>query len=314
MPLPLYDAIAQTAREEHIRFVGHIRHEVSVAHAIESGQFTFEHFKGFYLDRALTMSPENWLDEVKGADVWIAPTLTNRRGGMTVEETRAFMATLDAQLVSARARAGWPDEMIGHDADASRKVWSLSQVIFKELLPVTSRFIAGTDSGGGYPNSIRGFALHDELETMESLGMPVIDVLRTATSNAAIALGDSASFGSIEPGKRADLLLLDKNPLLTSRNLRDPRGVMVRGIWLDRARLAGIRRGIDSIYATAGADKTLDHPSSAQIDGLVSGMQALGVKGWIFNDHRIGELAEMLRAANREADAAAIVKLATSPR
>ena len=313
MPLPLYDALAQTAGEEHIRLIGHIPHEVLVAHAIESGQYTFEHFKGFYLDRNLTMSPEDWLDAVKGADVWIAPTLTNRRGGMTVEETRAFVATPAAQLVSLRARAGWPDEVTGHDADASRQVWVLSQVIFKELLPVTSRFIAGTDSGGGYPNSIRGFALHDELETMESLGMPVIDVLRAATSNAAIALGDSASFGSIELGKRADLVLLDKNPLLTSRNLRDPRGVMVRGIWLDRARLDNIRREIVSIYATAGADKTLDQPSPAQLDGLVAGMQALGVKGWIFNDHRLGELAEMLRKVNRDADAAAIAKLATSP-
>ncbi|HEX3111168.1 MAG TPA: amidohydrolase family protein, partial [Thermoanaerobaculia bacterium] len=268
-----------------------------------------EHFKGFYLDRTLTMSPEDWLDEVKGADVWIAPTLTNRRGGMTVEESRAFAASPDAQLVSARARAGWPDEMTGHDAQSSRRVWTLSQDIFRKLLPVTKRFIAGTDSGGGYPNSIRGFALHDELETMESLGMPVAEALRTATTNAAIALGDPASFGSIEVGKRADLLLLDKNPLLTTRNLRDPRGVMVRGIWLDHAKLAQIRQSIVSIYAKAGADKTLDQPSPAQIGALVAGMQALGAKGWIFNDHRLDELAGMLRAVNRESDAAAIEKL-----
>jgi imidazolonepropionase-like amidohydrolase len=308
MPLPLYEAIAQTAREEHIRFVGHIPHEVSVKHAIEEGQYTFEHFKGFYLDRTLTMSPEDWLDEVKGADVWIAPTLTNRRGGMTVEETRAFMATPDAQLMSPRARATWPDEVTGHDADASRTVWTLSQEIVKKLLPVTQRFIAGTDSGGGYPNSIRGFALHDELETMESLGMPVAEVLRTATVNAAIALGDAASFGSIEVGKRADLLLLDKNPLLTARNLRDPRGVMVRGMWLDHARLAHVRAAIVAIYAKAGADKTLDHPSAAQIDSLLSGMRALSAKGWIFNDHHLEELAGMLRAINRSGEADGIAK------
>ena len=309
MPLPLYDAIAQTAREEHIRFVGHIPHEVSVKHAIEEGQFTFEHFKGLYLDRTLTMSPEDWLGEIKGADVWIAPTLTNRRGGMTVEETRAFAASPDAQLISGRARAGWPDAMKEHDAESSRTVWTLSQEIFKKLLPVTSRFIAGTDSGGGYPNSIRGFALHDELETMESLGMPAGEALRTATTNAAIALGDPASFGSIEVGKRADLLLLDKDPLLTTRNLRDPRAVMVRGIWLDHAKLARIRQSIVSIYAKAGADKTLDHPSPAQIDTLVAGMRALGGRGWIFNDHQLEELAGMLRAAGRNADAEAIATL-----
>lgn len=309
MPLPLYDAIAETAREEHIRLVGHIPHQVSVKHAIEAGQYTFEHLKGFYLDTTLTMSPEDWLDEIKGADVWIAPTLTNRRGGSSVEETKAFIATPEAQLVSARARAGWPDEVTGHDAESVRKIWVLSQNIFRQLLPVTDRFIAGTDSGGGYPNSIRGFALHDELETMESLGMPVAEVLRTATTNAAIALGDASSFGSIEVGMRADLVLLDKNPLLTTRNLRDPRGVMVRGIWLDHAKLGRIRQSIVSIYAKLGADKTLDHPSPAQIDSLVAGMKALGGKGWIFNEHRIEELAGMLRAVKREADADAMTTL-----
>src|SRR5947209_6803236 len=98
--------------------------------------------------------------------------------------------TSSRSTTSCRARAGWPDAMKEHDAESSRTVWTLSQEIFKKLLPVTSRFIAGTDSGGGYPNSIRGFALHDELETMESLGMPAGEALRTATTNAAIALGE----------------------------------------------------------------------------------------------------------------------------
>jgi hypothetical protein len=261
------------------------------------------------------MSPEDWADAVKGADVWNAPTLTNRRGGMTVEETRRFIETPPAQLISARARATWPAQMTEHDAEACRKVWQLSQVIFKRLLPVTRRFIAGTDSGGGYPNSVRGFALHDELETMESLGMPTIDALRATTVNASIALGDEASFGSIELGKRADLVLLDKNPLLTVRNLRDPRGVMVRGIWLDHQKLASIRRELVAIYAAAGADKTLDDPSPAQIESLVAGMEALGAQGWIFNDHRLEELAGMLRVKGRNEDADRVTALfSTKPR
>jgi imidazolonepropionase-like amidohydrolase len=310
MPQALYDAIAQTAREEHIRLVGHIPHQVLVQHAVEAGQFTFEHFKGFYLDTNLTMSPENWLEAIKDADVWIAPTLTNRRGGMSVEETRAFMKTPDAQLVSARARAEWPDQMNEHDAQSCRRVWTLSQDIFRQLLPVTRRFIAGTDSGGGYANSIRGFALHDELETMESLGLPPLDALRATSVNASIALGDPNSFGTIEPGKRADLLLLDKNPLLTVRNLRDPRGVMVRGIWLDAAKLGAIRKEIAAIYAAAGADKTLDNPSAAQLEVLVAGMQSLGAQRWIFNDHHLEQLAAMLRDKSRPADADKIVALA----
>lgn len=314
LPLPLYDVIAATAREEHIPLVGHVPTAVTVAHAIESKQYTLEHFKGFYLDSNLTMSTEDWLNAVKGADLWICPTLTNRRSGSTVEEAEQLAASPAGQLVSARVRARWPAAMAGHDADASRTVWALSQPIFKQLLPVTSRFIAGTDSGGGYPGSIRGFALHDELETFESLGMPTIDALRATTVNAAAALGDAGSFGSIELGQRADLLLLDQNPLLTVRNLRDPRGVMVRGIWLDAATLASIRESVRTIYATAGADPTLDNPSPAQIDALVAEMEALGAKGWIFNDHQLEELAGMLREKGRPADADRMVALSTASR
>ncbi len=93
---------------------------------------------------------------------------------------------------------------------------------------------------------------------------------------------------------------------------RDPRGVMVRGIWLDAATLASIRESVQTIYRTAGADTTLDNPSSAQIDALVAGMEALGAKGWIFNDHQLEVLAEMLREKGRPADADRVVALSAT--
>ena len=309
MPVPIYDAVIATANEEHIRVIGHIPHEISVKHAVESGQFTLEHFKGFYLDTTLEMSTEDWLSAVKGADVWITPTLTNRRSGMSDAETRSFMQSDDAQYVSRRVRDRWP-EKITENGPSSAVIWTRSQPIFKQLLSVTDRFLAGTDSGGGYPNSIPGFALYDELETFESLGMPTAQVLRTATVNASIGLGDERSFGTIETGKRADLLLLDRNPLETVRNLRNPAGVMVRGIWLDRKALVKMGEEVRAIYARSGSDDSLDHPSAAQITRLVREMEALKQAGWIFRDPQLVELAKLMRSAAREADARRVEALA----
>ena len=133
--------------------------------------------------------------------------------------------------------------------------------------------------------------------------MPTSVVLRTATVNASIALCDPGSFGAVEVGKRADLLLLDRDPLLTARNLRDPRGVMVRGIWLDHSKLKSIRRELRAIYHRAGADGSLDHPSSRQVNDLLAGMAALARDSWTFNDHQLGELAGMLRDEKRDSDA-----------
>jgi imidazolonepropionase-like amidohydrolase len=132
---------------------------------------------------------------------------------MSVEETRAFMNTPMAQLVSLRRRSRWP-EGVQEEGASSAKIWALAPGIFQRLRAVTDRFIAGTDSGGGYPNSVSGFALLDELETFESLGMTPAEVLKTATVNASIALGDPSGFGTIEAGKRADLVLLDAPNLL----------------------------------------------------------------------------------------------------
>jgi len=311
MPLPFYDAILETAREEHIRVVGHVPHEVTASHAITAGQYTLEHLKGFYLDTSLEMAKDDWLGAVRGADVWICPTLVTRLGALSSAETEAFMKSSEGAFISARARRTWPDK-VKENATAVARVWELSQTIFKQLLPVTDRFIAGTDSGGGYANSVPGFALHDELETMERLGMATAQVLRTATINAAVSLGDPASFGTIEPGRRADLVLLDRNPLEGVKNLRDPRGVVVRGIWLDYQTLASMREGVRSIYARAAADASLDGPSSRQIGQLLRRMQTLHADGWVFRDHQMEELADLLIAAKRPEDAARVRGFATS--
>ena len=260
----VYEAILKTAAEEHIRVVGHVPVRASIKMAIDGGHYTLEHFKGYYMDNNLTMSTEDWVTPTKGADIWLCPTFYTR----VVDE------------------------------ESSRKVWSLSQEIFAKLLPVTDRWIAGTDSGGGYRNMIAGQALIDEVETFVRLGMKPADALRTATSNAAAALLDANTFGTVEAGKRADLLLLDRNPLDSPSNLRNPRGVMARGIWLDSRALDSMRKSLLAIRA-----KAVSTPSGAQIDTLMKGMTALAGSGWIYRDHQLDELAGMLRGRKRDADA-----------
>lgn len=112
---------------------------------------------------------------------------------------------------------------------------------------------------------IRGFALHDEIETYESLGMPTAEALRTATVNASIALGDRKSFGSIEVGKRADLLLLERNPLQTAKNFaKHERG---HGAWhLARPRHASVDQRQHAIDLHASCRRSLSGPPVAEPD------------------------------------------------
>jgi hypothetical protein len=192
----------------------------------------------------------------------------------------------------------------GEDENAKnqRKIWGLSREIFRKLLAGGARFLAGTDSGV-YANTVPGFALREELALMESLGMPAFDVLNAATANAAEAMERTAEFGTVQAGKRADLLLLDADPRAGVARIGRPRGVMVRGIWLDRRTLDATLRKIEKTYARLGGDASLDSPSESQVSRLVDGMAALAAEGWTFRDHQLDELVVLLRSRGRDGDA-----------
>jgi imidazolonepropionase-like amidohydrolase len=79
--------------------------------------------------------------------------------------------------------------------------------------------------------------LHDELTLLVSAGLTPYQALRTATANPAEFLGRSREFGIVTVGARADLLLLDTNPLLDVANAAQRAGVMARGRWLTEKQL-----------------------------------------------------------------------------
>ena len=93
------------------------------------------------------------------------------------------------------------------------------------------RVLAGCDG------TIAGFCLHDELAAMVRGGMTPVAALQTATINPARYFGLEQTAGTVANGRRADLVLLDENPLADIASLRRIRGVIVAGRFLDREEL-----------------------------------------------------------------------------
>lgn len=99
------------------------------------------------------------------------------------------------------------------------------------------RFLAGTDLSIRRPWLLPGFSLHDELALFVEQGHTAAEALQAATVNAAQYSGASDDFGSVEPGRRADLVLLEADPLTDIRNTAKINAVILNGRLLDRARL-----------------------------------------------------------------------------
>jgi imidazolonepropionase-like amidohydrolase len=76
---------------------------------------------------------------------------------------------------------------------------------------------------------VPGFCLHDELEWLTKAGFSPLEALQTATINPARFLGREASQGTVEVGKRADLVMLDEDPLVDIRNTTGITAVIIRG-------------------------------------------------------------------------------------
>ncbi|MNR16940.1 imidazolonepropionase [compost metagenome] len=95
--------------------------------------------------------------------------------------------------------------------------------------------VAGTDSG--VSGVVWGFSLHDELELLVKAGLTTQEALASATRLPTVWLGIDDKIGTIEVGKYADLILLDKNPLDDISNTRILSGVFVNGQWIDKKTL-----------------------------------------------------------------------------
>src|SRR5688572_87712 len=107
--------------------------------------------------------------------------------------------------------------------------------------------LAGTDVGNPY--CFPGFSLHDELELLVEAGLSPMAALQTATRNPAQFLNRQADFGTVEEGKKADLVLLDANPLEDIRNTRKIAAVVVGGKLLRKDALESMLAEVEAVAA-----------------------------------------------------------------
>ncbi|MBI1874101.1 MAG: PD40 domain-containing protein [Acidobacteria bacterium] len=148
--------------------------------------------------------------------------LMNLRDASWLDDARAETFVPAAQRQTIRAAI---ERDKGSDLTARTALIKSQGDTVKAVYAGGGRVIAGTDS----PINPYGLALHVELELYVFGGLTPYEALRTATVNAAEALGMSAQLGTIEAGKLADLAMVDGDPLADIRNARRVKKVMKDG-------------------------------------------------------------------------------------
>lgn len=248
-PRDAFFAIAEETRKLGLPFAGHVPRDVTVAEAADAGMASIEHLSDFRVFRDCS-GPEPYslmrchplFQQLITKHVWQTPTEAFVRSVADVFEGQPMPHSAYAsEPLRELNRKNIEGSKVDANALASyRKNAELSLTVVRDLAAQGAQMLAGCDG------AVPGFCLHDELESLTEAGLSPLQALQTATINPARFLKREAVQGTVAPGQRADLILLDANPVADIQNVRRIAAVVVRGQLLSSAdiqqRLAAHRR------------------------------------------------------------------------
>lgn len=172
---------------------------------------------------------------------WQVPTLVVNRSYSFPDST--WGSDMQRAAVATDVLAGWDTtraELLAEygekGAEAWRARWAHERDMLQRMVAAGVGILAGSDASDE-PFVYAGASLHEELALLVQSGLTPLQALQAATVNPARFLRATDSLGTVAPGKLADLVLLDANPLVDIRHTTQIRGVVRDGHWLDRRAL-----------------------------------------------------------------------------
>jgi imidazolonepropionase-like amidohydrolase len=276
IPRDAYFAIADESKKDNIIFEGHVPDSIRASEAVSADQYTFEHLIGIfeasspdetkYLTGKKTvgmfLETYNPVLEAKIIDllaknhVWQCPTLFWERGQWLVD---AIDYTKDPDLAYAgntwvtkqwpRAQKGILKSLDTDPLPIREKFVTHELDIVRKLNAAGVPFLAGTDTPAGV-DVIPGISLHLELQRFVAAGFTPLEALQTATLNPAKFYNKLNDFGTVQPGRIADLVLLEANPLDNIANTRKITAVITDGRYLSQQDLEQLRTKLKQLAAT----------------------------------------------------------------
>lgn len=254
-----YDAVTDEGSTRGMSVAGHVPDAVGLPAALRSGIRSIEHLSGYEMLARKEVGPReeaSWarLDESQFAGIaretalsgtWNCPTLVlfqHRVAPGESEYLRKLLARPEMHYVSPAIVRSWSPEnnylknsTPARAASSREKGDIMRKKLVKALYDAGARLLLGTDYGN--PFVVPGFSLQHELRNFVDAGLSPFQAIRAGTSGAAEFMNAASEWGTVAVGRRADLILLEDNPLEDVSTISKPVGVMMRGKWHSQAEL-----------------------------------------------------------------------------
>ena len=260
LTIETYDAMARTAKEAGIRFAGHVPSAVGVPHALDMGQATIDHIDGYAEHLGGETKPvdeagvQDLVARTKKAGTAIVPTLVvweTLRGPISLESRTSlpelrYMPRPQVEQWTKAVEKRLNDPK--YNAEHAKHYIDNRMRILKAMHAAGVNILLGSDAPQQF--NVPGFSIHHEMKRMADAGMSVYDIIKSGTASVGEHFKAQDEFGTVAVGKRADLLLVDANPLQSLENAAKRTGVMIRGRWLPEAE---IQKGLTEIAGRSGS-------------------------------------------------------------
>ena len=154
-------------------------------------------------------------------------------------DPQTMAAWPEMKYVAAQTLTNWVAQKQGMVAKFPQtdrqKLLALRRRIIKALHDGGVPFALGSDAPQTW--NVPGFSAHRELGALVAAGLTPYEALKSGTANVGAYFGTPSSVGTVAAGRRADLILLNANPLTNIANSSQIAGVMVNGRWLSKAEI-----------------------------------------------------------------------------
>ena len=240
----VYEDILKSAQRLYMKVVGHLPNEVTVDHQLDVNlQYTSEHLIGYvdiYGRPQYNLKPELYNEYAKRtalSRIWICPTLVVNQHWVPSEKVEQQWQQDELKYVSNYTLNYWKQYCHLNDRYIRKhKIHYPSEFtqnrleMLHELHETGAKVVIGTDCN--MPFVIPGFSIHEELSNFVKAGYSPYEVLYCATKAAAECLSNSGVSGCIKPGYRAELIIIEGNPLENISNLKRLQGVLLQDQWI----------------------------------------------------------------------------------